>query len=89
MSVWVTKVVEYHHNDHQDGVTDRQDVEGCPPHILGFDVEFQVAFEPRPVMVVVEELVYDQEGGPVRAVAVDQEGEAAELPVIILQGVPN
>ena len=41
------------------------------------------------MMVVVEELVYDQEGGPVRAVAVDQEGEAAELPVIILQGVQN
>ena len=32
-------------------------------------------------MVVVEELVYDEEGCPVSSVCVDEEGEGAELSV--------
>ena len=40
--------------------------------------------EPGLVMMVMQELVNDQEGGPVSAVTVDQKREAAELPVLVL-----
>ena len=40
--------------------------------------------EPGLVMMVMQELVNDQERSPVGAVTVDQKGEAAELPVLVL-----
>ena len=40
--------------------------------------------KPGLVMMMMQELVNDQEGGPVGAVTVDQQREAAELPVLVL-----
>ena len=89
-----------HHNNHQNSISDGEDVEWRPPHILGLDVKLQVALEnhysehelgdnrahlkPGLVMMMMQELVNDQEGGPVGAVTVDQQREAAELPVLVL-----
>ena len=34
-----------HHNNHQNSISDGEDVEWRPPHILGLDVKLQVALE--------------------------------------------
>ena len=95
--VGVTEVVQDHYNYHQDGITNREDVEWSSSDVLGLkkerfeegcgyqssnlDIELQVAHESGPVVVVVKELVYDEEGCPVCPVCVDEKREGAKLPV--------
>ena len=50
----VTEVMKNHHDNHEDSVSDREDVEGRPPHILCFDVELQVALENQPIITRAE-----------------------------------
>lgn len=70
--VGVTEVMKNHHYNHKNSVSNREDIEGRPPHVFCLDVELQVALEPGLVMMVMQELVNYQERGPVSPVTVDQ-----------------
>lgn len=76
--VRVAEVVQYDHHQHQRRVSDREYVEGRATKVLGADVEVQVALLAGLVVVVQQELVDAEEGRPVAAVGVDEEGEGAE-----------
>ena len=57
LSAGVTEVMKNHHDNHKNSVSDGEDVEGCPPNILCFDVEIQVALENQAIRIRAERCV--------------------------------
>jgi len=86
----VTEIMENHHNNHEDCIANREDIKRCTTNVLSPSIELQIALQPGLVVVVVEKLVYDQEGCPVNTMAVDENGEGSEgvgdIAVIVIEG---
>ena len=90
----VTKVIQNDYGHHEEGISDGEDVERSAAEVLGLHIEVQISLWvdfsccclaiakldllSRVVVVLEQELVNGQEGGPVASVGVDQEREGTQ-----------
>jgi len=74
----VTKVIQNDYGHHEEGISDGEDVERGAAEVLGLHIEVQISLLSRVVVVLEQELVNGQEGGPVASVGVDQEREGTQ-----------
>ena len=76
--VTATEIKEYHDNNDQDSIANREDVERSSEDVLGLNIQLNVSLQHGLVVVIVKELIDDEEHCPVCPMRVDQDGEKAK-----------